>query len=132
MAKRQFPCPCCGYIMFAEKPGSYDICRICFWEDDLVQLRDPHYPGGANHLSLLESQRNFQAFGASEERFIRDVRRPKATERQDPGWRPADPTRDNLEHSLPEGGWESQWPNDLTELYWWRPTYWRRLTTAKR
>jgi hypothetical protein len=35
----KYPCPCCGYLMFYEGPGSYDICKICFWEDDLSQLR---------------------------------------------------------------------------------------------
>ncbi|WP_248129036.1 CPCC family cysteine-rich protein [Pseudomonas sp. W2Aug9] len=26
-----FTCPCCGYAVFEEHPGSYDICPICFW-----------------------------------------------------------------------------------------------------
>jgi hypothetical protein len=126
MAKRTFPCPCCGYLMFEEGPGSYDICKICFWEDDDVQLRDPHFGGGANVLSLLESQRNFEAFGATEQRFLVHVRPPNQSDSRDPGWTPADPVRHNLERSLPEGGWETPWPKDLTELYWWRPTYWRK------
>jgi Cysteine-rich CPCC len=29
-------------------PGSYEICPVCFWDDDLVQLRWPTYAGGAN------------------------------------------------------------------------------------
>ena len=36
---REYPCPCCVYLMFGAPPGSYDICKICFWEDDLSQLR---------------------------------------------------------------------------------------------
>jgi hypothetical protein len=130
MAIPTFPCPCCGYLMFEGKPGSYDICEICYWEDDDVQLRDPHFAGGANALSLLESQRNFAAFGATERRFLPYVRPPKASERRDPGWRLADPEHDNLEHSLPEGGWTGPWPNDLTQLYWWRPSFWRRNGNA--
>jgi hypothetical protein len=47
-------------------------------------------------------------------------------DRRDPGWRPADPARDDLEQCSPEGGWDAPWPEDLTALYWWRPTYWRR------
>jgi len=34
-----YPCPCCGYVVFDEPPGSYAIRPICFWEDDLAQLR---------------------------------------------------------------------------------------------
>jgi len=112
--------------MFREPPGSYDICKICFWEDDVVQLRDPHLTGGANDLSLLEGQQNFQAFGACEARFVGHVRRPTEGDFRDPGWRPVNPVHDNLERALPEGGWASPWPDDPTVLYWWRPTYWRQ------
>jgi len=35
-AASTYPCPCCGYLVFTEPPGSYDICSICFWEDDPV------------------------------------------------------------------------------------------------
>lgn len=27
------PCPCCGY-MTLDRRGAYDICPVCFWEDD--------------------------------------------------------------------------------------------------
>ncbi|WP_241494482.1 CPCC family cysteine-rich protein [Pseudomonas asplenii] len=36
-----FTCPCCGYAVFEEPPGSHDICPICFWEDDLFLGHDP-------------------------------------------------------------------------------------------
>ena len=29
--------------MLNEPPGSHDICSICFWEDDNIQLRWPDY-----------------------------------------------------------------------------------------
>jgi len=60
------PCPSCGYDVFGEPPGSYDICPICFWEDDIVQLAFPDLAGGANKCSLIEGQHNFAAFGACE------------------------------------------------------------------
>jgi len=37
-----YPCPCCGYLVFTEPPGSFEICPICFWEDDVSQLAIPH------------------------------------------------------------------------------------------
>ncbi len=42
--------------MFDEPPGTYNICLICNWEDDHVQLRFPAMGGGANKESLYESQ----------------------------------------------------------------------------
>ncbi|HSA96047.1 MAG TPA: CPCC family cysteine-rich protein [Acidobacteriota bacterium] len=54
---RSYPCPSCGFLVFGEPPGSYEICGICGWEDDRVQLADPTYSGGANDLSLATSQK---------------------------------------------------------------------------
>jgi hypothetical protein len=47
------PCPCCGYRTFRDPGyGSYDLCPVCFWEDDDLQLSEPDYRGGANDVSL--------------------------------------------------------------------------------
>ena len=27
------PCPCCGYLTLDER-GGYEICPVCYWEDD--------------------------------------------------------------------------------------------------
>ena len=50
------PCPACGFEVFDEPAGSYDICPVCDWEDDEVQLRFPAMRGGANKESLFEWQ----------------------------------------------------------------------------
>ena len=50
------PCPCCGFETFTDPPGSYEICSVCGWEDDHVQLCHPEMRGGANRDSLLEAQ----------------------------------------------------------------------------
>jgi hypothetical protein len=44
-------CPVCGAYEFDEE-GDYDICPICFWENDGLQNDKPDLFGGANHLSL--------------------------------------------------------------------------------
>jgi hypothetical protein len=100
-----------------EPPGSYQICPVCFWEDDAVQLRWPDYPGGANRTSLIEAQANYQAFGACEERSVEHVRPAADDEPMDLSWRPIDPERDTFE---PEGIPLAAWPVDRTVLYWWR------------
>ena len=53
------PCPSCGFNTLSESIyGSYIICKICEWEDDGVQLANPASAGGANKISLIESQKN--------------------------------------------------------------------------
>ncbi len=51
-----FPCPSCGFLVFSEQNESYEICEICGWEDDPVQLKYPDMRGGANTKSLKEHQ----------------------------------------------------------------------------
>ena len=52
----RYPCPVCGFEVFDEPSGSYQICPLCGWEDDPVQLRFPAMQGGANGDSLFELQ----------------------------------------------------------------------------
>ena len=56
MNSARYPCPACGFLQFAEPPGSHEICRLCGWEDDHVQLAHPRLRGGANKGSLVEAQ----------------------------------------------------------------------------
>ena len=73
----KYLCPCCGYYTFSENlGGSYDICNVCFWEDDLIQMNNPDYAGGANDVSLKQARKNFKEFGACEKRFLQFVRKP--------------------------------------------------------
>ena len=83
-----YTCPCCGYKVFEEFPGSFDICPICYWEDDAVQLFFPMMSGGANKVSLIEAQVNYFQFGASTIQMVKNVREPKDTELKDPSWFP--------------------------------------------
>lgn len=77
MNNELYTCPCCGYITLEGcPPGTFEICEICYWEDDNVQFEDPFYEGGANRVSLYVAQRNFMKYGASEELFIDSVRKP--------------------------------------------------------
>lgn len=63
----KYTCPCMGYKTLDEEPtDTYEICNICFWEDDGVQYRDPYYEGGANEISLRQAQQNFIKFGPCE------------------------------------------------------------------
>lgn len=88
MSVENFPCPCCGYKTFEEKTnGTYLICPVCFWEDAPVQLNDIDYEGGANRVSLRQGQHNYLEFGACEREMVIHVRKPRADEERDEGWR---------------------------------------------
>ena len=72
---KRYPCPCCGfYTLDLEPPGTFDICPVCFWEDDPIQYDDPTYKGGANDISLLEARQNFKQFGAMDLLYVKRVR----------------------------------------------------------
>ncbi|MDN3015869.1 CPCC family cysteine-rich protein [Paenibacillus sp. BSR1-1] len=84
----KYTCPCCGYkTLDEEPPGTYDICGICFWEDDGLQYRDSDYEGGANEVSLTQAQQNFIKFGACDEGSIKFVRKPNQEDIKDPNWK---------------------------------------------
>lgn len=84
-------CRCCGYITLGnDEHGSYQICPICYWEEDPVQAADPDYSGGANKVSLRQAQKNFIQFGACEKKMVKYVRRPDASEMKDLEWKLVD------------------------------------------
>ena len=72
-----YECPCCGYVTLEER-GGYDICPVCFWEDDGQDDHDADdVRGGPNYtLSLTAARANYRQMGASEERRLPHVRRP--------------------------------------------------------
>lgn len=72
-----YKCECCGYYTLPEESiGNYNICPVCFWEDDIVQLEDPNFEGGANEESLNQARKNYNLFGASSRKFVDKVRKP--------------------------------------------------------
>jgi len=74
-------CPCCGnYTLEEEENNEWNICPVCFWENDKFQLENPDYAGGANKISLNESKENYKEFGACEIWAIKYVRPPNKDE----------------------------------------------------
>jgi len=86
MAAR-YTCPCCGFQTFDEAPGSHQVCHVCSWEDDAVQLLDPWFAGGANRPSLRDAQDAYLVCGAMEQRFLPNVKGALSTDTRDPTWR---------------------------------------------
>ncbi|WP_223650033.1 CPCC family cysteine-rich protein [Hymenobacter psoromatis] len=72
-----FQCPCCKHFTLPEGKGNtFEICPVCFWEDDGIQSSDPTYSGGANECSLNEAQSSFCRISASEAVFIQSIHAP--------------------------------------------------------
>jgi len=77
-------CPCCGCKTLGER-AVFEICEVCFWEDDGQDEYDATVVrGGPNgSLSLVQAQDNYRRFGACEERLIPNVRSPRPDELPD-------------------------------------------------
>ena len=107
-ASTNYPCPCCGYLTLDEPPGNFDICQVCYWEDD---SSDPDVGGGANGVPLNTARDNFKKFRASEERWVTVVRPP-------------------LRHEVPDGRIEPPWipSDDVIAAFWdWFAIYASKL-----
>lgn len=95
---KKYRCLCCGYKTM-ESRGEFDICPVCFWEDDvyldfsndtitnLYSDKEPRLEelldirSGANHgLTLREGIENYKAYGACEKDMLEYVRPPKVEE----------------------------------------------------
>ena len=109
----RFPCPCCGWVVFEEPLGSYDICPVCGWEDDLAQLRFPT-TGGPNRPLVIEQAAWLDTSGGNPNGHL------ESDFEREPEWRPIDLTMDNIE--IPEPGRDHgrTYPVDRTVYYYWR------------
>ncbi|MAS86327.1 MAG: hypothetical protein CL953_10910 [Erythrobacteraceae bacterium] len=79
---QKYRCPCCKFRTLDER-GGFEICAVCFWEDDGQDEHDAdEVRGGPNyHLSLRQAQLNFAEYGAVERRFLANVRHPTEEEK---------------------------------------------------
>jgi hypothetical protein len=78
---KSFRCPCCKCKTLHGR-GHFELCPVCWWEDDGQDDADAERVlGGPNgELSLRRAQTNFQTFGAAEEIFKDRVRPPEPDE----------------------------------------------------
>lgn len=89
--KKLYTCECCGFKTLT-LPGEWDICKVCFWEND-GSARDESIISSPNHMTLGEAKKNFLKFGASHEgslrlldterflQFARDIENPNIPQR---------------------------------------------------
>jgi len=77
-----YACPCCRCLTLPSR-GDYELCPVCFWEDDGQDDHDADtVRGGPNgDLSLEEARTNFADFGAWHRSALSNVRPPRSHER---------------------------------------------------
>lgn len=81
-------CLCCGYKTL-DIDMHFDICDICFRQDEPICHRDPYFVGGANgDVSLHQAQQNFIDFGACDKESVDSVRKPTNEDEYDDNWKP--------------------------------------------
>lgn len=79
-----YPCPCCGYKTLPDR-GAYDLCPVCWWEDEGVE---PWEFSGPNGQTLVEAQQEYLAQRRPYRLRAGNVRAPKRSEQRDPDWLP--------------------------------------------
>lgn len=74
-------CPCCGCKTLGER-SRFEICEVCYWEDDGQDDGDAdENRGGPNGaLSLREARMNYLRFGACEASMVEYARLPRPEE----------------------------------------------------
>lgn len=68
----KFQCPCCDYFSLNRRP-EYDICKVCFWEDDGNDLTSLDVHSGPNRMTLRKARDNFKEFGACDMAMKKNV-----------------------------------------------------------
>lgn len=78
----RFRCPCCHHLTLQER-GGFEICPVCFWEDDGQDDADAEtVRGGPNGaLSLTEARENYLRHGTCDLKFVEQVRPPRLDEK---------------------------------------------------
>jgi hypothetical protein len=82
----KYTCPICGYKTL-EARFEWEICPVCFWEDDVIADNDPSSPANGE-LRVSEAQANFMIFKSCSKQHRFPVREPLPDEERDTSWRP--------------------------------------------
>lgn len=61
----RYQCPCCDYYVLHAR-GAYEVCPVCYWEDDGQDLDRLDEVSGPNHITLRDARGNFAAIGAAD------------------------------------------------------------------
>lgn len=76
------PCIICGHKTLDNR-GDWDICPVCFWEDDVILGNDDVRSPANSGVYVSEAQANFVKFGACRPEHVEEVRSPTDEEERD-------------------------------------------------
>ena len=80
----KYSCPCCGYYTYEESSnGSYEICPVCFWENDNYDYEEADKLSASNGVSLSQARTNYEKYGACASHLVEHVRPPYADEKRE-------------------------------------------------
>lgn len=70
-------CKCCGFytLVGTEEDVLWDICPVCFLENDVFE-DEPKTYSGANHETLEQGRENYKKYLACDLRSVKLVRLP--------------------------------------------------------
>lgn len=102
-------CPCCGHRTLPSR-GDYELCPVCWWEDD---GGEPWEYSGPNGRTLVEAQQEYLAQRRPYRLRPGKVRAPRPGEARDPDWHPfelSDELRDRVRRTHEENRrqWEAE------------------------
>ncbi len=74
----KYPCQCCEYFTIRNpKEYGYELCEVCFWEDDGYGDSTPDAPSAPNgEMTLNEAKKNFKLYKACDEFSVDSCRDP--------------------------------------------------------
>ncbi len=67
-------CPVCGQFEFEEDSG--DVCPVCGWAEDPVQVRHPDWKG-ENTITLNEARKRYAEYGTIGSKKIEVIKKSR-------------------------------------------------------
>ena len=65
----RYQCPCCDYYSLTARAG-FEVCPICYWEDDGQDMDQLDVVSGPNHITLRQGRFNFERIGACDQTAV--------------------------------------------------------------
>lgn len=69
VSEGRFQCPCCDYFTLMGR-GGYEVCPVCYWEDDGADMSRLDEVSGPNHQTLRQARNNFERIGAADDSSV--------------------------------------------------------------
>lgn len=69
VSEGRFQCPCCDYFTLGAR-GAFEVCPVCYWEDDGSDMESLDVVSGPNHITLRAARSNFERLGAADDASV--------------------------------------------------------------